>query len=69
MLNWMNGESWQKCMLVMFLMKIKFNISSRFLATKLHAVSCTQAIKTYCKATTYYQQAMWEWEHAHENIF
>jgi hypothetical protein len=55
-------------LLVMLLMRIKFNIIVRLLSTKLGVVPCTQVVKTYYKATICYQQTMGEWEHAHRDI-
>jgi hypothetical protein len=41
-------------MLTMFLMKIKFNIATGFLSTKLQTIPHIEVVKTYYKATIWY---------------
>jgi hypothetical protein len=41
-------------MLVMLLMKIKFDITVGFLSTRLRTIPHTRVIRTYCKATIHY---------------
>jgi len=41
-------------MLAMFLMRIKFNIATGFLSTKLQTIPHIQVVKTYYKATIWY---------------
>jgi hypothetical protein len=41
-------------MLVTFLTRLKFDIATGFLSTKLHAVPCIQVVKIYYKTTIHY---------------
>ncbi len=55
-------------MLVMFFMRIKFDITVKFLSTELRTVQHTQIFKIYCKLHSIISKQREKMKHAHKII-